>query len=112
MSSQLTPQELTCLLNYILGLPVKRNGTHGFARRERLDPVVVGTWLLKERIRIQCWAEGMLMRDQVMPGKAEGHLRLIPAKLLPWSLPVSYGVVRTSVRDGKGQGSTRIGQVG
>lgn len=98
MTSQLSPSELCLLINYILGLPLKRNGTHGFARRERLNPVVVSSWTFKERVRIQCWAEGMLIHEQVMPGVAEGHLTLIPAKLLPWSRPGLYHPVRIVVK--------------
>lgn len=86
MSSQLTPSELCQLLNYIIGLPVKRLRSGGLVRREGLHPVVVSCWTAKRRIRIVVWAESILVDEGVLPRESpKGRRTVMPLEVRRWT---------------------------
>lgn len=114
MSSQLTPQQLCGILNFILGLPVKRSPSGGLARREGLGPCVVSTWTRKRRRTLELWVDAMLISEGVVPGALMVHGRLIefPKELILWSNPGWFKRVHTAVRPGTSRSETPIGQAG
>lgn len=64
----LKDRELTDLVNYVLGLPLKRNPDGGgIVRRDPISPFVIRTLNKKRWARIEDWAELMLQNDGVLP---------------------------------------------
>lgn len=58
MSSQhLSARQLSDLVNYVLGLPVKQRPGGEFVRREGLNPCIVHSWLAKPNRQLEAWTE-------------------------------------------------------
>lgn len=67
---QLTPEQLTDLLNYVLGLPLRSLLSQKIVR-DRIPVVVVRTWDKNYRQeRVERWCDGVLVAYQVIPRPA------------------------------------------
>lgn len=63
----LTPEQLTDLVNYILGLPIRSIITQKILT-DRIPLVVVRTWALKyDRLHVERWCESVLITYRMMP---------------------------------------------
>lgn len=77
----LTPKQIADLVNYVLGLPIRRNGHHGWIRREAISACVFQSWEWRERRKVVNWAESQLRHDGILLRYNSGRHCDPPAKL-------------------------------
>ena len=65
MSDQLTANQLCCLLNYCLGLPVISNKRNIMA--PEIPAIVVGLWTMKVQRRAEIWVEREMRNAGALP---------------------------------------------
>jgi hypothetical protein len=64
----LSDKQLTDVVNYLLGLPIKRNPDGGgIIRRDPVSPCVIQALSKKRKRRIGNWAELILRNEGVLP---------------------------------------------
>lgn len=62
----LKDRELTDLVNYVLGLPLRKNG-RGVILRDPISPCVIQAISKKRKLRLMNWGELMLCNAGVLP---------------------------------------------
>ncbi len=91
--STLSPHQLADILNFLLGLPVKKGVNGGLVRRDGLHPCLTFSWGMKVRARAEHWAETALRTPDAYDGRMAipepleirlGRKRRMPKELNPW----------------------------
>lgn len=92
----LTHVQLCNVINYILGLPVKRNPCGVLVRRDPISPCVVYSWGAKRMYFVENWVDAVLRTPDAdgerviggtLLGYRAGRSHPTPKELFPW-LPV------------------------
>jgi hypothetical protein len=66
-ANHLSNQQLCDLVNYLLGLPVRKKPNGGFVRREGLNPCVTYSWGVRASNQLERWADDELSQVNLMP---------------------------------------------